>query len=288
MRDFNLSAEARPEALQFAGATNGGSFVRSRPRSPFSAAEERELASGLLQVTSEAELEQVLGDLLDKAQRGDAPAAPKAVGPIGGLLKTVAKRALPSLATTVGPSFDGPAGDANAGKLGSLVNQALQAKVAGITASDPNLEKCRQLLEKHRQFVRLAGKAARAAALAPPGVAPIAAAQKILADSAREALMRKSPSAGLAGKFAAGPQAVAAMKPAARAGKIVEGALPAVAMKPAAAAGRAAAQLSRTEIKAPGSHTCCVCELPPGSCVCGKPGQSGRWFRSGNSIIVKC
>ncbi len=64
MRDSILS-EVRRDA--FAGATNGGSFVGFRPRSPFSAVEERELASQLLQVTSEAELEQVLGDLLDKA-----------------------------------------------------------------------------------------------------------------------------------------------------------------------------------------------------------------------------
>ena len=55
MRDFNPRPEVRPEAFQFAGATNGGSFVRSRPRSPFSNAEEMELALELLQVTSEAD-----------------------------------------------------------------------------------------------------------------------------------------------------------------------------------------------------------------------------------------
>ncbi len=191
MRDFNPRPEVRPEAFQFAGATNGGSFARSRPRSPFSDAEERKLASELLEVTSEAELEQVLGDLFKKARSGVESVESKVIGPLGGLLKTVAKKALPSVATAVGPSFGEPAGDATAGKLGSLVNQALQAKVAGMTAADPDLEKCRQLFEKYRQFVRLAGKAATAAASAPTGVTPIAVAQKVLATRHKKSLRER-------------------------------------------------------------------------------------------------
>lgn len=177
MRDINPRAELRPEAFKFSRATNGGSFTHFMPRSPFSDAEERELASELLEVTSEAELEQVLGDLFNKARTGIEPARSQVIGPIKGLLKTVAKTALPSLATAMGASFHGPARDAAAGKLGSLMNQALQAKVAGMTAADPDLEKCRQLFEKYRQFVRLAGRATRAAAAAPAGVTPIAVAR---------------------------------------------------------------------------------------------------------------
>ena len=288
MRDFNPRPEVRPEAFRFAGATNGGSFARSRPRIRFSDAEERELASELLQVTSEAELEQVLGDLLKKARSGVESVESKVIGPLGGLLKTVAKKALPSVATAVGPSFGEPAGDPTAGKLGSLINQALQAKVAGMAASDSDLEKCRQLFEKHRQFVRLAGKAATAAASAPTGVNPIAVAKKVLADSAQEKLTRKAASAGRAGIFAEGALAAAAMKPAARAGKFDEDALAAATMKTAAAAGRVALQKSRTGIQAPGGRTCSICELPPGSCQCRKIGRSGRWFRNGSSIIVNC
>jgi hypothetical protein len=44
MRDFILRPEVRPELFQLAGPTNGKSFARSRPRGPFSDAEERELA----------------------------------------------------------------------------------------------------------------------------------------------------------------------------------------------------------------------------------------------------
>ena len=47
------------------------------PRSPFSDAEERKLASDLLEVASEAEVEQVLGDLLKRASRGAEPVGSK-------------------------------------------------------------------------------------------------------------------------------------------------------------------------------------------------------------------
>ena len=177
MPAFNPRSEAQSAAPQFGGAVNGGPFA---PRSPFSDAEERKLASELLEVTSEAELEQVLGALLKKASKGAEPVGSNVIGPVEGLLKTVATKALPSIKAAVGTPFGGPERDATAGKLGSLVNQALQAKVAKMTAADPDLEKCRRLFEKYRQFVRLAGKATRAAAAAPTGISPVAVAQKIL------------------------------------------------------------------------------------------------------------
>ena len=266
MRDFNPRPDVRPDA---AGATNGGSFVPSRPRSPFNNAEEMELALKLLQVTSEAALERFLGELFKKAWRGIEPVGSKIIGPLGVLLKAVAKRALPSVTTAAGNSFGKPRDDAIAGNLGSLVSQALEAEVAGMTATDRDLEKCRQLLEKHLRFVRFAGKAAMAAASAPAGVNPIAAAKRSLADSANEKLTRKAASAGLSGNFTEGAPATAAMKTA-------------------AAVRRAARQKSRTRAKVPGGRICSVCELPPGSCQCRKIGRSGRWFRSGSSIIVNC
>jgi hypothetical protein len=111
-----------------------------------------ELAWELLQVTSEAELEQFLGDLFKKAWRGIKSVGSKVIKPLGGFLKTVAKKALPFVATAAGTLFGGPAGGAIAGKLGSLVSQALEAEVAGMAAADRDLE-------KSRQFVRLAGHA---------------------------------------------------------------------------------------------------------------------------------
>jgi hypothetical protein len=86
---------------------------------------------------------------------------------------------------------------------------------------------------------------------------------------AKEKLTRKAALVGLGGNFAEGP-------------------LAAVPMKTAAAAGRAAGQKSRIRTKAPCGRICSVCELPSGSCQCRKIGRSGRWFRSGSSIIVNC
>src|SRR5262249_48961307 len=124
-------------------------------RSPFSETEEMELAVELLQVTTEAELEQFLGNLFKKAWRGIKAVGSSVIRPLGGVLKTVAKTALLFIATAAGTFFGGPAGGAIAGKLGSLVSQALEAEAAAMRAADRDLEKC-------RQFVRMAGKAARA------------------------------------------------------------------------------------------------------------------------------
>ncbi len=310
MRDFNPRPDVRLDTFEFASATNGGSLVPSRTRSPFNKAEEMELALELLRVTSEAELERFLGELFKKAWRGIEPVGSKIIGPLRVFLKTVAKKALPSVATAAGTSFGEPRDDAIAGNLGFLVSEALEAEVAGMTATDPDLEKCRQLLEKYLRFVRFAGKAAiaaasapaevagmtatdrdlekcrrllekylrfvrfagkaaMAAASAPAGVSPIVAAQRSLADSAIEKLARKAAPAGLTGNFAEGVPLTAAMKTT-------------------AAVGRAAGQKSRIGAKAPGGRICSVCELPPGSCQCRKIGRSGRWFRSGSSIIVDC
>ena len=249
MRAINPSLGVRPEAFQFTGPTSGGSFGHLALRSPFSDSEERMFASQLLEVASEAELEQVLRDLSKRARRGVEPVGPTSARPLEGLLKTVAKKALPSLATAGGASSDRPGRDAKAEKLGSLLDQALRAKSGGMSVADPDLKKYRQLFERYRQFVRLAGKATKAAAAAPPGVAPVAVAHKILGDSASKALM---------------PTPTAATP----------------------APGSALRRRTSMSSEAAG-RVCSVCELPAGSCGCRK-GRTGRWFRNGTSIVVNC
>ena len=253
MRAINPSLGVRPEAFQFTGPTSSGSFGHLALRSPFSDSEERMFASQLLEVASEAELEQVLRELSKRARRGVEPVGPTSAGPLEGLLKTVAKKALPSLATAGGASSDRPGRDAKAEKLGSLLDQALRAKSGGMSVADPDLKKYRQLFERYRQFVRLAGKATKAAAAAPPGVAPVAVAHKILGDSASKALTRTPTAAPTkAPTFGSAPWRGTSMAPE--------------------AAGR----------------VCSVCESSAGSCGCRKIGRTGRWFRDGTSIVVNC
>ena len=266
---FNPRLDVRPDTFKFSGARRDKSFAGSRFRGSFSDAEEAELSLELLQVTSETQFDRFLGNLFKKVWGGGiAPVGSKITGPLRGLLKTVASKALPSVATAAATSF-GPANDVVAGNLGSLVSRALEAEVAAPTGADRDLEKCRKLFEKHRQFVRLAGTAATAAAAAPTGVNPIAAAQKSLADSANERLMRKDAPAGKTASFTARAP-VAATTTA------------------AAASGRVAKQGSQTKTTTPGMRACSICERSPGSCQCKKVGRSGGWFRSGSSIIVNC
>jgi hypothetical protein len=266
---FNPRLDVRPDSFGFSGAPRDRSFVRSRFRGPFSSAEEAELALELLQVTSETQFDRFLDNLFNKVWGGGiARVGSKVTGPLRGLLKTVASKALPSVATAAATSF-GPANDVIAGNLGSLVSRALEAEVAAPTGADRDLENCRQLFEKHRQFVRLAGTAATAAAAASAGVNPVAAAQRSLADSANERLMRKDAPAGKTARFSTRAP-VAATTTA------------------AVASARVAKERSQTKTAAPGMHACSICEQPPGSCQCKKVGRSGGWFRSGSSIIVNC
>jgi hypothetical protein len=263
MRDLNPRLEMCSAASQFAGLMNGGSFVRSGARSPFSDPEKMELALELLEVRSDAELEQFLGDLSRKAWRGIKSVGSKVIEPLGGLLQTFAKRAMPFVATAAGTAFGGPAGGPTAGKLGSLVSQTLRAEVAGLAAAERDLEKC-------RQFVRLAGKAVRAAASAPSGVNPIAVAQNSLVDWAKEKRTRTAASTGLVGNFA-------------------EGAPAAAAMRTGTAVGRAGGQKSRKGTPGVQAGTrAASANSRSGPASAGRSADAGRWFQSGNCIIVNC
>jgi hypothetical protein len=217
-----------------------------------------ELAVELIEVASEAELDQFLGNLLKKA-------CIKAVGssitrPLGGVLKTVAKAALPFVATAAGTFFGGPAGGAIAGKLGSLVSQALEAEAAGMTADHRDLEKC-------RQFVRMAGKAARAAASAPAGTNPIALAQKVLANSAQEKLAKRPESAG---RVSSGTQAATTASPLS------------IFVKTTPTGWRKA----ETATAVANGRPCSSCGQPSWNCKCGAISRTGRWMRHGRRIVI--
>jgi len=263
------------------------------------------LASQLLEVASEAELEHVLRDLSTKARRGIEPAASDAAEPLAGLLKTVTKKALPPIATAVGGSNVGRVRDATAEKLGSLLDQALRAKVAGMPIADPDLKKCRQLFERYRQFVRLAGKATRAAAAAPSGVTPVAVARQVLSESARKTLTETPTAAAQLSAIAERPSTAAAASNSSRQPRrFVESAptaaaanhaaqstgapAPAAASMNASALGPASRRGTPTGAEATAGRVCTICDLPEGSCQCRKFRRTGRWFRDGTSIVVNC
>jgi hypothetical protein len=150
---------------------------------PFSEDEEMMLATELLGITNEAELDQFLGKLLKGAWRGIRKVG-SAVGriarPLGGILKGVAKTALPFIGGAAGSLIPIPGvGTALGTALGSAVSKALEMELEGLNPEDREFEMA-------RRFVRLAGTAAQQAAQAPPNTDPAAAARAAVMAAAQQ------------------------------------------------------------------------------------------------------
>ena len=114
----------------------------------FSAEEELQLAMELLEVSSEEELEQFLGNVFKSVWKGVkkvGSSIAKVAKPLGGALKAVAKTALPFVGGALGSMIPIPGvGTALGSALGRAASNALE-------------------LEMARRFVRIAGQAARLA-----------------------------------------------------------------------------------------------------------------------------
>ena len=118
---------------------------------PLSEVEEMELAAELLTVSGEAELDQFLGGLFKKVAKGIG----KIAKPLGGVLKGIAKKALPVVGGAVGSFIPIPGvGTAVGTALGTAASKVLEAELEGLSLED-------QEFEVARRFVRLASTAAR-------------------------------------------------------------------------------------------------------------------------------
>lgn len=146
----------------------------------FGEAAELELAAELLEVTDEAELEQFLGKLLKKASRavGQAVQSPVARG-LGGVLKGIAKQALPALGGAVGNVLLPGVGGAIGGKLASSAGSMLGLELEGLSAEDQEFEVAKQL-------VKLGGEAVKQAATEPVGATPRAVVQHAVVRAAQQ------------------------------------------------------------------------------------------------------
>ncbi|MCE3262096.1 MAG: hypothetical protein K0R43_1175 [Pseudoduganella sp.] len=122
-------------------------------RGPFSEEQELELAMELLSVQSEADLEQFLGKMFKGIWRG----IKKVAKPLGGVLKGIAKKALPFVGGALGSFIPIPGvGTALGSALGGALSKALEMEMQEMPGVDRELEVA-------RRFVRIAGSAARAA-----------------------------------------------------------------------------------------------------------------------------
>jgi hypothetical protein len=139
---------------------------------PFSESEEMELASELLNVSSEEELDQFLGNLFKKAWHGIKKVGSfvgKVARPLSGVLKGIAKKALPFVGGALGSFIPIPGvGTAVGTALGGALSKALEME--GLNVEDHEFEMA-------RRFVRVAGTAARNAAVCHPHMDPRVAAK---------------------------------------------------------------------------------------------------------------
>lgn len=140
--------------------------------SPFDETTELELAAELLDVASEAEMDQFLGSLVRKAGKAVGGLIRSPTGQqLVGLLKGAAKKALPGIGAAVGGRIAGPAGARIGGQLAQHAGQIFGLELEGLSAED-------QEFEAARQFVQLGGAAGAA-------VAGGASARDALAGAAR-------------------------------------------------------------------------------------------------------
>jgi uncharacterized protein (DUF697 family) len=143
--------------------------------------QETELAHELLEVQSEEELEQFLGNLLSGAANAVGGFIKSPVGQaLGGALKNVAKAALPAVGGALGSIVAPGIGTAVGGKLGSFASSLFEyeEELGSLPAHE-------QELEVARRVVRLAVGAGRSAARAPRSAPPRSVVNRALRSSAQ-------------------------------------------------------------------------------------------------------
>src|SRR5262245_18629860 len=177
--------EAQPFEYGFAGTAS------TELEYPLSEAEEVELAMELMSVTSEAEMDQFLGKMFRSIGRGLKKVGRfvggKILMPLGTVLKSVEKKALPFVCKALGSFIPIPGvGTAIGGALGSAVAQALELEFGELELEEAEFEMA-------RRFVRIAATAAQQAASAPDTIDTETAIDEALIAAARNHL----PGAGL-------------------------------------------------------------------------------------------
>lgn len=123
---------------------------------------EMELAGELLNINSDQELDMFLGKLFKKAARGVRRFARSSTGrALGGMLKKVAKRALPIAGGAIGNFLVPGVGGMVGRKLGSFAGNLFELELEGLSPED-------QEFEMARAYVRFASNAAKNAVKMPP------------------------------------------------------------------------------------------------------------------------
>lgn len=201
MHDLDRTAgrtQMEAEAFEFPGESEAfgqTEFQGEYQQEVLPEAEVQELAAELLSVSNEQELNHFLGNLIKRAGSFVGRVVRSPVGQaLGGVLKTVARTALPIAGTALGNLVAPGIGGAIGGRLASAAGSALGLELEGLSQEDREFEVA-------KQFVRLAADATRTATAAPLSANAVEVARQAFAQAAQ----RFAP--GLASEFdaAAGP-----------------------------------------------------------------------------------
>ncbi|MGF1551906.1 MAG: hypothetical protein ACFBWO_05295 [Paracoccaceae bacterium] len=156
--------------LEFEGETGEGVFDEE---------EEYDLAVELLSTTDDEELELFLGKLIRRAGRKIKKAVRSPVGrALRRGLRRVAKRALPIVGRIAGTAIGGPAGGAIGSRVARAGGRIFGLELEGLSGED-------QEFEVARRVVRLAGAAAKNAAVQPPSPSAAADAKRAVVKAAK-------------------------------------------------------------------------------------------------------
>ncbi|MEQ1636578.1 MAG: hypothetical protein ABL903_07790 [Methylococcales bacterium] len=146
----------------------------------FNEGELMELTAELLEITNEAELDRFLGDLIKKAGRAIGTVVKSPIGQaVGGVLKGVAKKALPIAGGALGAYFGGPLGAKIGSGLASAAGNALGLEFEALSQEDREFE-------GGKQFVKFAADTVKNAVSAPPSVDPRSTAQTAATTAAQK------------------------------------------------------------------------------------------------------
>jgi hypothetical protein len=141
---------------------------------------ELELASEMLEVTNEYELEQFLGKALRRASQLARKGLSSQLGSsLGSILKPLAKAALPQLATLAGSVVGGPLGGMIASRLADSAGNLFGLELEGLSNEDREFEVA-------RRYVNLVNKSTQHALNANPAADPRAIAKAAVATAARQ------------------------------------------------------------------------------------------------------
>jgi hypothetical protein len=164
--------------FEFEGEFGQGQEVSS----PFNEMQELELASELLTLGNETELNHFLGNLIGKAASAARTFVSSPTGQaLGGILKQAAKQALPVVGGAIGGYFGGSGGANFGGKVGSAAGDLLGLEMESLSQEDREFEMA-------RRFVKFAGATVRKSTQAPSGNQPAAAVRQAAAVAARKYL----------------------------------------------------------------------------------------------------